>query len=182
MILSDVAIKELINSGEIIINPDYQEKNVRPVGVRLHIANEVLIPTPNQIVDPSKPIDLDYEKRVIPEEGFILKPNMFVLASTYEQIKVPRDVVGKLDGRSTIARLGVQVHCTSDTIDGNHDEPRSIVFEIKNIGVFDIILKPNAPLGMIVFHKLSHPIGQKSQSQYRNQTSVEAPNLKVQFE
>jgi len=182
MILSDVEIKEYIQANKITISPEFHEKNIRPAGIRLHLADELLIPEKNQVVDLMENTEVRYNKQTIPKEGFMLKPGMFILASTLEQIKVPRNIVGKLDGRSTVARLGMQIHCSSDIMDGNHDEPRTIVLEIKNIGVFDIILRSKAPVGMLVFHKLSKPIEQKSQSQYRNQTGVQGANLGKQFE
>jgi len=85
-----------------------------------------------------------------------------------------------LDGRSTVARLGLSVHCTSQIIDGNFDEPRTVVLEIKNNGNFNIVLRPMMAVAMISFSELSTPIEQKSQSQYKGQNSVAPPNLKQQ--
>ena len=123
-----------------------------------------------------------YDKINISDEGYILKPGEFVLGTTYESIQLPKNLVGKLDGRSTIARLGILIHCSSDTIDGNHEQPRSIVLEIKNIGNFNIVLKQRTPMAMFVFSTLSGEIQQKSQTQYENQTGVQPPNLKVQYQ
>lgn len=181
MIFSDITIKKFIEKGEIKIFPDFDNKNIRPAGVRLHLGNELLVPSPGQTVDISEASEIKYEKIKINEEGYTIRPGEFVLGTTYESIHLPKDIVGKLDGRSTIARLGLLIHCSSDTIDGNHEHPRSIVLEMKNIGNFNIKIKPKIPIAMIVFHKLTEQIQQKSQTQYNNQTKVQAPNLKDQL-
>jgi dCTP deaminase len=181
MILSDSEIKRQIQTGSIKILPEFDEKDIRPAGIRLHLTNELLIPTSHR-VDLTISKELPHMKKPIQSEGFVLAPGMFVLAATKESVQVPRDIIAKVDGRSTIARLGMIVHCSSDIIDGNYEEPRSIVLELRNVGVHDIVLKPDIPIAMLMFHQLSHPIEQKSQSQYRNQDSVVGPNLKEQLE
>ena len=183
MILSDATIREFIKNGKIRISPNFDSKNIRPTGVRLHLGEELLVPVSDQIVDLSESPELDYEKVIISNTrgGYVLRPGEFVLGATYETIQVPRDIVGKLDGRSTIARLGLLIHCSSDTIDGNHEHPRSIVLEMKNIGTFNLILKPRIPIALLVFHTLTAQIQQKSQAQYGQQTRVQAPNMKSQL-
>ncbi len=177
MILSDKKIKEYLDSGVITIIPKYKESDIRPVGVRLHLHDEILIPVANQTIDFDNPIDIKYETVKIPDSGYLLNPNDFILASSVEQIMLPPNIVGKLDGRSTIARLGIMIHCSSNIVDGNHDEPRSIVYEIKNLGNFRIILRKNMPLAMLVFNQVSESISQQSQAQYSNQKSVTPPNI-----
>ncbi|GEM_PF-326521 len=177
MILSDRAIKSLLDSGKIMVNPDVQEKDIRAVGIRLHLGHELLISGPNQTIDLENPEEINYERVKIPKEGFLLKPGMFVLGSTHEKFMLPKNIIGKLDGRSTVARIGLLIHCSSDTIDGNHDEPRSVVLEMKNIGTFNIILREEMPVAMLVLNQLTDDIQQKSQSQYRNQESAEPPNV-----
>ena len=178
MILSDVTIKEFIDSGKLKILPKFDPSDIRPAGIRLHLGEDILIPLANQVIDISADVEVKYEATKVPVEGYLLKPNMFILGSTYESIMTPRDIVCHLEGRSTIARLGLSIHCTSGIIDGNHDEPRSIVLEIKNTGPFDMILKPRVALAMLLFSELTHPISQKSQSQYKGQNTVLPPNLK----
>lgn len=180
MILSDITIKDLIDSGKIIILPDFDQKNIRPVGIRLHLGNEILIPKTNQTVDLAGNTDLDYEKVTLDEDGYTLKSDQFILGTTHERFQVPRDIVCHIDGRSTVARLGLSIHCTATIVDGNFDEARTVVLEIKNIGPTNLILKPNLAIAMLTFSTLSTPIKQDSQQQYKGQTGVVAPNLKVQ--
>lgn len=180
MILSDISIKKLIESRQIIVLPEFNLKDIRPVGIRLHLGKYLLIPRSEQTVDISAGENPLYDKVEIGESGYILKPNEFVLGTSYEKFQVPRDIVCHIDGRSTIARLGLALHCTSSVIDGNFDEPRTVVFEIKNIGPMDLVIKPKLAIAMLTFSKLSEPIEQKSQEQYRGQDGVVAPNLKIQ--
>ena len=178
MILSDKTIEKYIDSGKIKITPEFNKNDIRLAGVRLHLDENILLPIKNQTVDLENPRDIKFKKIKIDKKGYILKPNDFILASTNEKIKVPANILCRLDGRSTIARLGLIIHCTSNIIDGNHNESRSIVLEIKNLGVFNVILRKKMPLGMLTFNQLTTPVKQKSQSQYKNQTSVKAPNIK----
>ena len=177
MILSDVTIEEYLDLGKIKIFPEIDKTDIRPTGIRLHLGEEILIPIKNQLVDLTAPSDIRYKHRFISTKGYILKPGMFLLSSTYEKILTYPDIVCYLEGRSTIARLGLSLHCTSSIIDSIHDEPRAIVLELKNNGFFKLLLKPKIPIGMIVFSELTHPIRQPCHAQYRNQNSVVPPNL-----
>lgn len=180
MILSDVTINELVKSGDIVILPEFNLKDIRPAGIRLHLGKEMLIPEPDQTVDLVGTEDVKYKKITLSDAGYIVRPGEFILGTTHEKIQVPRDIVCHLDGRSTVARLGLMVHCTSQTIDGNFDEPRTVVFEMKNLGPTNLILKPKLALAMLTFTKLSKPIKQESQLQYKGQGNVTVPNLRVQ--
>ena len=180
MILSDTTIEELIDARKITIFPDFDKKNIRPAGIRLHLGAEILIPEPGQTTDLEGSNDLEYRKIELDEKGYILKPNEFILGSTHEKFQVPRDILCHIDGRSTVARLGLSIHCTSTTIDGNFDEPRTVVLEMKNIGSFNIVLKPKSAIAMLTFSELSAPIQQMSQQQYKGQSGVVAPNMKIQ--
>lgn len=181
MFLSDLTIKEYLNKGFIHILPEVKDEDIRPVGVRIHISNKLLIPHPNQIIDPTKDIDIKYDEVIIPEQGYHLKPNEFVLSASKETFRTCNEIVAFLDGRSTIARIGLTIHCTSFIFDGIHDEERVVVFEIKNFSPYTVVLKPFIAVGMLSFILLSDPINQVSQSQYKGQLNVLPPNLKDQF-
>ncbi len=180
MILSDKTIRDYIDSGKIMIFPEFNLADIRPAGIRLHLGSELLIPVPGQTVDLDADKDVTFNRINILETPFILKPNQFVLGSTFEKFQVPRDIVCHVDGRSTVARIGLAIHCTSGIIDGNFEEARSIVLEMKNQGPFDIVLKYKTALAMLSFSILSTEISQKTQNQYRGQEGVVAPNLKNQ--
>lgn len=179
MILSDSTIQQLLDSGEIRILPALDRRDIRPTGIRLHLNDELLIPTPGQTIDFRAPADAHYDAVPLTDAGHLLRPGAFVLASTVERIGTSPLLVGHLEGRSTLARLGLSVHCTSGLIDGNHDEPQSIVLEIANNASLDLILARGMPIAMLAFSRLSEPIRQRSQEQYRGQMGVCPPNLRL---
>ncbi|MBS0625655.1 MAG: dCTP deaminase [Verrucomicrobia bacterium] len=180
MILSDKSIRELIGRGEIQFFPECDPKNIRPVGVRLHLGPELLIPLENQKIYLDSSDEIQFEKVDISQREYVLKPGQFVLGSTWESFQVPRDIVCHIEGRSTVARLGLAVHCTSSIVDGNYEEARTVVLEIKNIGPFEIVLQHKAALAMLIFTRLSTEIEQNPQLQYAGQRGVVAPNMKLQ--
>ncbi len=177
MLLSDVTIEEYITSGDIIILPEFDRKDIRPTGIRLHLGSQILVPKENQRVDFDSTEAPLFDTISLLEKDYVLKPGEFVLAGTYEYFQVPRNIVCYLEGRSTVARVGLAIHCTSGIIDGNYDEARSIVLEIKNQGPFEIVLKYKTALAMLSFAELTTEIAQDSQQQYRGQTGVAAPNF-----
>lgn len=180
MILSDKTIREYISAEKIRIFPEFNPSDIRPAGIRLHLGRELLIPLAGQTVDLDASEEIKFDKVDISNDGFILKPDQFVLGTTFESFQVPRNIVCHLDGRSTVARIGLAIHCTSGTIDGNFEEARTIVLEIKNQGPFDIVLRHKAALAMLTFSQLSSDIEQSTQEQYKGQDGAVAPNLKAQ--
>lgn len=179
MFLSHQAIEKYIDQGKIIIGPEFDKKNIRPVGIRLHLGRELLIAEPNQTVDLTEPMDLKYQEIDISQEHFYLEPNQFVLGATYETIQTATDILAILDGRSTIARLGLTTHITASIIDGTFEAPHAATLEIKNVGNFRIRLKFKDPIAMMLFTQLKEPIVQKLQSQYQAMPhKVTPPNIR----
>lgn len=181
MILSDKTIKQYLADGKIIIQPKIIGTDIRPVGIRLHLGADLLIPKPDQVVDLSESQHVEYDSVDMDEKGHILKPNDFVLGTTIELIQVPRNIVCFLDGRSTFARLGLTIHVTAMVADGNFEEPGSIVLEIKNLSPMNLIIKPNLPIGMLLFNQIDQEISQGVQFQYKGQKGVLPPDLKNQL-
>lgn len=176
MYLSDISIQEYLHNGLIEVTPKLKKKDIRPAGIRIHLSNKILIPHPGYL-DLSKPGKLEYSTVDLTKDEFILKPNDFILASSVEKIKVAKNIITFLDGRSTIARLGITIHITAGVVDGNHSEARAITLEIKNLGVHSIRLRENDPVGLVMFALLTSDINQPSQSQYAGQEGVLPPNL-----
>ena len=99
MFLSDTTIQELIDQEEIVISPPVEQKNLRPTGVRIHLSRKLITYEAGQTVDPMEPGELKYQEINLQEEQYILKPGSFVLGSTRESFKTPRNLSGFLDGR-----------------------------------------------------------------------------------
>ena len=180
MILSDATIQHYLSTGQIQIFPEFNPADIRPAGIRLHLGSELLIPVAGQKVDLEAQEDIEFERVIIPEDGFILRPGQFVLGTTHERFQVPRDIVCHVEGRSTVARVGLAIHCTSGIIDGNFEEARTVVLEMSNHGPFDIILRYKSALAMLSFSQLTTEITQNAQKQYQGQDGVVAPNFRMQ--
>ncbi len=180
MVLSNTAIRRHVQDGLISVKPYFDPRHMRPFGLRVHLGSEILVPQPNQSVDLSRrdATEPRYEKVSIESSPLILRPGDFVLASTVEAFRMDRGLICKLDGRSTLARLGLMIHCTAEIIDGTHRRHRSIVLELANIGPFEISIPHHYAIGMVVFETVSDRIDPThEQDQYDNQTTVLPPNL-----
>lgn len=179
MFLSHRTIEQYINDGNIIIHPEFDKRNIRPAGIRIHLAKDLLLPEPDQVVSLTAAQDLKYREVDLSQEDFLLTPGEFVLGASYEAIQTPANVLAILDGRSTVARLGLTTHITASVIDGTFETPHVAVLEIKNLGNFTIRLRFKDPIAMMLFAELKDPVTQKIQSQYGGgQSKATPPNLR----
>lgn len=180
MILTSETIKKCVEEGRISVKPRFDEKQLRPLGLRVHIGETVLIPDANQSLDLSAKSqgEMSYREHDLRASPLVMKPGDFALASTVESLRLHPTLACRLDGRSTLARLGLLIHCTSETIDSIHQAHRSIVLEIANVGPFQITMPFSYAIGMVVFETLSSPVDVSlEQDQYEGQTAVTPPNL-----
>lgn len=179
MFLSHQTIAQYIDDGKIIIRPEFDKRNIRPVGIRIHLAKELLLPQADQVVSLTVAQDLKYTEVDLTQEDFLLAPGQFVLGASYEAIQTPANVLAILDGRSTVARLGLTTHITASVIDGTFETPHVAVLEIKNVGNFKIKLRFKDPIAMMLFAELKDPVTQKIQTQYGGgQSKATPPNLR----
>lgn len=160
-ILSDVDIKKYLDAGKIVIDPlDHPEIQIQPSSVDLKIGNEFkgfrIVRKP--CIDPMDKSDLEsYMESFYIDEGepFIIHPGEFALATTYETIKLPHDLVARVEGRSSMGRLGITMHVTAGYIDpGFHGK---ITLEISNIGKMPVALYTGQRVCQIVFETMTSP-------------------------
>ena len=179
MILTHRGIEELLDQGKIIIKPDFEKKNIRPVGIRVHLAKDILVPESGQTVELSGGSQTPKYREVdLTQEEFVLEPGGFILAATYEAIQTPPNILAMLDGRTTVARVGLTTHVTASVLDGTFEIPHVPVLEIKNVGVFHVKLKYKDPIAMVFFTELTEGVTQKIQNQYgAGQSKVGPPKL-----
>lgn len=179
MFLSHKTIEKYIDEGKIIVKPEFEKKNIRPVGLRIHLAKDILIPEPDQTVQISGGQNPIYKEVDLTKEEFYLEPNHFILAATFEAVQTPANILAILDGRSTIARLGLTIHVTASITDGTLGGiPHRVVLEMKNLGNFRIRLNFRDPIAMMLFAQITEPVTQEIQSQYgAGQEKVTPPNL-----
>jgi len=183
MILSDKDIKEAIKKGRIniepLLDPDVQ---IQPSSVDLRLGNEFrlfkYVETP--FIDPR---NINFEitelKKIEDTDKFIIHPGDFVLGTTLEYIKVPDDIVARLEGRSSMGRLGLVIHSTAGYIDPGFEG--RITLEISNLGKMPIALYPKMRICQIVFETMTssceRPYGTNRGSKYQHQKHPEESKI-----
>ena len=157
MLLSDRDIKAEISAGRVKVEP-FDGAMIQPssVDVRLDRFFRVFENHKYSVIDPSiEQSDLTREVAVEANEEFILHPGEFVLASTYEIITLPDDIAGRLEGKSSLGRLGLLTHSTAGFIDPGFSG--HITLELSNVANLPVKLFPGMKIGQLCLIKLSSP-------------------------
>ena len=157
MLLSDRDIKSEIDKGRVVLEP-YDVNMIQPssVDVRLDRLFRTFENHKYAHIDPAEnQPELTREVAVTPEEHFILHPGEFVLASTYEVITLPDDIAGRLEGKSSLGRLGLLTHSTAGFIDPGFSG--HITLELSNVANLPVKLFPGMKIGQLCLIKLSSP-------------------------
>ena len=163
MLLSDKDIRAQIDAGRVVCEP-YEPKMIQPssIDVRLDKFFRVFENHKYEVIDPSlEQPELTREIEVKNNEHFILHPGEFVLASTYEVVTLPDDIAGRLEGKSSLGRLGLLTHSTAGFIDPGFSG--HITLELSNVANLPVKLYPGMKIGQLCLIKLSssaeHPYG-----------------------
>lgn len=157
MLLSDRDIRTEIESGRVVVEP-FDEAMIQPssVDVRLDKFFRVFENHKYSVIDPSiEQPELTREVIAEGDEAFILHPGEFVLASTYEVITLPDDIAGRLEGKSSLGRLGLLTHSTAGFIDPGFSG--HITLELSNVANLPVKLFPGMKIGQLCLIKLSSP-------------------------
>ena len=157
MLLSDRDIRSEIQSGRVAVEP-FDEAMIQPssVDVRLDKFFRVFENHKYSVIDPSiEQAELTREVVADGDEPFILHPGEFVLASTYEIITLPDDIAGRLEGKSSLGRLGLLTHSTAGFIDPGFSG--HITLELSNVANLPVKLYPGMKIGQLCLIKLSSP-------------------------
>ncbi len=157
MILSDRTIREELAAGRITVDP-FDESMVQPssVDVRLDRYFRVFLNHTMPVIDVKK--DLEELTRLVDiddDRAFILHPGEFVLGSTFERVAVPHDIVARIEGKSSLGRLGLLIHSTAGFIDAGFDG--HITLELSNVANLPITLYPGMKIGQISFLRMTTP-------------------------
>jgi dCTP deaminase len=157
VLLSDRDIKAEIAAGRVKVEPfDGQMIQPSSVDVRLDRFFRVFENHKYSVIDPSiEQSELTREVAVEYDEEFILHPGEFVLASTYEVITLPDDIAGRLEGKSSLGRLGLLTHSTAGFIDPGFSG--HITLELSNVANLPVKLFPGMKIGQLCLIKLSSP-------------------------
>ena len=145
--------QQILQNPNIKIHPKPSKEQIQPCSIDLRLDNEFLQPVPDEKVDPAKDSPR-YE--YMSADKLILPPHSFILASTIEKIELPRNIVARVEGRSSIGRLGLTIHITAGFIDpafkGN------ITLELANLSNAPIVLHKGMRICQIVFETIEPPL------------------------
>ncbi len=157
MLLSDVDIRKEIAAGRIEIDP-FDEGCVQPSSVDLHVDSQfrVFANSRYPFIDVKREMpDLTELVEVGDGEPFILHPGEFVLGSTFERVRIPDDMVARLEGKSSLGRLGLLIHSTAGYVDPGWDG--YLTLELSNVANLPITIYPGMKIGQISFFRLTTP-------------------------
>lgn len=155
VILSDRTIKEELAAGRIVIDP-LDEACIQPSSVDLHIDRffRVFRNHTMGFIDVKQNLeDLTELVEIAEHEMFILHPGEFVLGSTKERVGLPDDLVARLEGKSSLGRLGLLIHSTAGFVDAGWDG--QLTLELSNVANLPITLYPNMKIGQISFIRMT---------------------------
>jgi len=187
MILSDKTIKAKIKTGEIKIEP-FSIEFLQPASYDLHLDTKFLIfdTENNDLIDVKRPMDHLMKKiEVSKEEGYILNPGEFVLGNTEEITGVDAGHIGRLEGKSSLGRLGLVIHVTAGFLDPGNT--LRLTLDIVNLSPLPIKIYPGMKIAQIAFEELDcnceRPYGSAGLgSKYVGETTVRGSQFWKNFE
>lgn len=186
MVLSDRTIKAEIEAGRIAVDP-YDESLVQPssVDVRVDRKFRVFHNARHPYIDVRKPMDdLTELVTIADEEPFVLHPGEFVLGQTLERVRLPDDLVARLEGKSSLGRLGLLIHSTAGFVDAGFEG--NLTLELSNVANLPITIYYGMPIGQISFMRMDgpveHPYGSKETgSKYQGQAEPTPSRFHLNF-
>ncbi|HWH36692.1 MAG TPA: dCTP deaminase [Candidatus Limnocylindrales bacterium] len=186
-VLSDRDIRAAMQAGRIRIDP-YDTACLQPSSVDLHLDGDFRVFRNNRYpyIDVRAPQpDLTELVSIVDDEPFILHPSEFVLGQTLEWIELPDDLVARLEGRSSLGRLGLLIHSTAGYVDPGWKG--NLTLELSNVANLPIALYRGMSIGQISFLKMSSPVerpygSRELGSKYQGQSSPTASQFYRSFE
>lgn len=160
--LSDKSILRKILSGELIIHPILDNRQISGGKVDLRLNNVFFLVgrfkkpyyDPVELLSSEETSEKYLEKRVVQfGKSFVLHPNDYALAPLFEFVKLPNNLLGRLDGRSSLGRLGIVVHSTAGSVDPGFSG--HLVIELMNNGMLPVALYPLMRVATLIFISLS---------------------------
>jgi dCTP deaminase len=170
MILVDWQLRDRIARGHIRIDP-YDPNLVQPNSVDIRLGNHFVWYNPDeQVIDPYDKASVIADVGETHADSFILAPGQFVLAETLECIGLPDNIVATIEGKSSIARLGVTLHQTGGWIDAGFRG--TITLEMANVNARPVKVYAGMPIGQLVFYtteRAENPYDKKTDAKYLDQ-------------
>ncbi|MBY0372815.1 MAG: dCTP deaminase [Bryobacteraceae bacterium] len=189
MVLSDVDIKRYLAEGKIKVSPELPPDQFGSCSIDFRLGNEFSVFEHSRhayidLRDRTAIQDLMRTIKVEPGQPFILQPREFALAITEEHIEIADDVLGRLEGRSSLGRIGIIVHGTAGLFDPGWRGKATL--ELSNLGRMPVALYPGMRICSMTFEQLSSPSStpyyQKPSNKYAGQQSPLASKLAGELE
>lgn len=174
--LSNEDIKIAILSKELILEP-YDDSYLRGAGLTLHLDAKLLKPKAGQIVDVKNAIYPEYEEVTIKDDmPYLLQPGEFILGATYQKVTVGSSLGFFIEGRSTLARVGLTIVQTAMLVYPGHRD-RQVTLELANHGPNGIYLYPRMKIARVALFELKSPASEAYDDvgKYRHQKTVGGP-------
>ena len=156
-VLSDGTIRRLVSDGRIRIEP-WNEEMVQPASVDLTLGNSFRVFHNHRVsaIDLREPpTDLTEQVTIGDDEPFVIHPGEFCLGRTEEWVELPDDIVARIEGKSSLGRLGLIIHSTAGFIDAGFDG--HVTLELTNIATLPITLYPGMKIGQVSFMHMTTP-------------------------
>src|SRR3954454_24858235 len=187
MVLSDRSIRAEIEAGRVVIDP-YDPGLVQPssIDVRVDRRFRVFQNSRYPYIDVRQAMeDLTELVEVDGEEPFILHPGEFVLGQTLERVTLPNDLVARLEGKSSLGRLGLLIHSTAGFVDSGFSG--TLTLELSNVANLPITIYHGMPIGQISFIRMDQPVehpygAREKDSKYQGQAEPTASRYFLNFE
>ena len=157
MILSDRSIKEALANGSIVVDP-LDESMIQPSSIDVTVDRyfRVFRNHTMALIDVKQNLEELTELVEIAEDDvFVLHPGEFVLGSTAERVRLPDDLVARLEGKSSLGRLGLLIHSTAGFVDAGWDG--HLTLELSNVATLPITIYPGMKIGQLSFIKMTGP-------------------------
>lgn len=186
VIFSDRTIKQAIDEGRIEIDP-FEASFIQPSSVDLRCDNAFRVFENHKYphIDPREVQDDLTSEVIVPNgEPFILHPGEFVLGATLERVRLGNGIVARLEGKSSLGRLGLLIHSTAGFVDPGFDG--YLTLELSNVANLPIAIYPGMRIGQISFYQMTteaeHPYGStEAGSKYQNQRGPTPSRSHIDF-
>lgn len=186
MVLSDRTIREEIEAERIQVDP-YDPDLIQPSSIDLRVDSRYRVFNNSRypFIDVREPMDgLTELVDTGPEEPFILHPGEFVLGQTLERVTLPNDLVARLEGKSSLGRLGLLIHSTAGFVDAGFSG--NLTLELSNVATLPITIYYGMPIGQLSFMRMDRPVevpygGRARSSKYQGQAEPTASRFYLNF-
>jgi dCTP deaminase len=186
VVLSDKTIRAEIEAERIVIDP-FDASLVQPSSVDVRVDNRFRVFQNSRYpyIDVRQPMeDLTELVEVEGDEPFILHPGEFVLGQTLERVTLPNDLVARLEGKSSLGRLGLLIHSTAGFVDSGFSG--NLTLELSNVANLPITIYHRMPIGQLSFMRMDAPVerpygSEETGSKYQGQTEPTASRFYLNF-